>query len=47
MEQAEYAKERLEWENLEWEDNMPVIHLLAKKPVGIFHLLGELSSAEA
>lgn len=41
LEQAEYAKERLEWTQLEWEDNLPVIHLLAKKPVGIFHLLGE------
>lgn len=42
LEQAEYAKERLEWTNLEWEDNLPVIHLLAKKPVGIFHLLGKV-----
>lgn len=41
LEQAEYAKERLEWEHQEWEDNMPIIHLMAKKPVGIFHLLGE------
>lgn len=40
LEQAEYIKERLEWTNLEWEDNLPVVHLLAKKPVGIFHLLG-------
>jgi myosin-15 len=40
LEQAEYAKERLEWTPLKWEDNLPVIHLLAKKPVGIFHLLG-------
>ena len=40
MEQAEYMKERLEWEPLEWEDNLAIIHLLAKKPVGIFHLLG-------
>uniref|UniRef100_A0A8W7PP28 Myosin motor domain-containing protein n=1 Tax=Anopheles coluzzii TaxID=1518534 RepID=A0A8W7PP28_ANOCL len=32
LEQAEYARERLEWTNLEWEDNLPVIHLLAKKP---------------
>jgi myosin XV len=42
LEQAEYAKEKLEWNNLQWEDNLPVIHLLAKKPVGIFHLLGML-----
>lgn len=41
LEQAEYAKERLEWSPLGWEDNLPIIHLLAKKPVGIFHLLGK------
>lgn len=44
LEQAEYAKERLEWNSLEWEDNLPVIHLLAKKPVGIFHLLDDESN---
>lgn len=44
LEQAEYARERLEWTHLGWEDNMPVIHLLAKKPVGIFHLLDDESN---
>lgn len=44
MEQAEYARERLEWDPLSWEDNLPVIHLLAKKPVGIFHLLDDESN---
>lgn len=44
LEQAEYLKERLEWSALEWEDNLPVIHLLAKKPVGIFHLLDDESN---
>ncbi|XP_055590383.1 unconventional myosin-XV-like, partial [Uranotaenia lowii] len=44
LEQAEYAKERLEWVPLEWEDNLPAIHLLAKKPVGIFHLLDDESN---
>uniref|UniRef100_A0A182IQZ5 Myosin motor domain-containing protein n=1 Tax=Anopheles atroparvus TaxID=41427 RepID=A0A182IQZ5_ANOAO len=44
LEQAEYARERLEWTALEWEDNLPVIHLLAKKPVGIFHLLDDESN---
>uniref|UniRef100_W4VR33 Putative myosin class ii heavy chain n=1 Tax=Corethrella appendiculata TaxID=1370023 RepID=W4VR33_9DIPT len=44
LEQAEYARERLEWTPLEWEDNLPVIHLLAKKPVGIFHLLDDESN---
>ena len=44
LEQAEYARERLEWNPLTWEDNLPVIHLLAKKPVGIFHLLDDESN---
>lgn len=44
LEQAEYARERLEWAPLGWEDNLPVIHLLAKKPVGIFHLLDDESN---
>lgn len=44
LEQAEYARERLEWTPLGWEDNLPVIHLLAKKPVGIFHLLDDESN---
>lgn len=44
LEQAEYVRERLEWTPLPWEDNLPVIHLLAKKPVGIFHLLDDESN---
>lgn len=44
LEQAEYARERLEWETMPWEDNLPTIHLLAKKPVGIFHLLDDESN---
>ncbi|KAL1494091.1 hypothetical protein ABEB36_009744 [Hypothenemus hampei] len=44
LEQQEYAKERLEWTNLAWNDNTPVIHLLGKKPVGIFHLLDDESN---
>lgn len=44
LEQAEYARERLEWTPLQWEDNLPVIHLLAKKPVGILHLLDDESN---
>lgn len=44
LEQAEYARERLEWSPMGWEDNLPVIHLLAKKPVGIFHLLDDESN---
>uniref|UniRef100_A0A6B2EBK9 Putative myosin class ii heavy chain n=1 Tax=Phlebotomus kandelakii TaxID=1109342 RepID=A0A6B2EBK9_9DIPT len=44
LEQAEYARERLEWTPLTWEDNLPVIHLMAKKPVGVFHLLDDESN---
>ncbi|XP_030752101.1 unconventional myosin-XV isoform X2 [Sitophilus oryzae] len=44
LEQQEYAKERLEWTNLTWSDNTPVIQLLGKKPVGIFHLLDDESN---
>ncbi|XP_034671932.1 unconventional myosin-XV isoform X2 [Drosophila subobscura] len=44
LEQAEYARERLEWTPLAWDDNLPVIHLLAKKPVGICHLLDDESN---
>ncbi|XP_060523322.1 unconventional myosin-XV [Cylas formicarius] len=44
LEQQEYAKERLEWTNITWSDNTPVIQLLGKKPVGIFHLLDDESN---
>lgn len=44
VEQQEYAKERLEWTQLTWSDNTPVIHLLGKKPVGILHLLDDESN---
>lgn len=44
LEQQEYARERLEWTNLTWADNTPVIHLLGKKPVGILHLLDDESN---
>ncbi|XP_057659116.1 myosin-VIIa [Diorhabda carinulata] len=44
LEQQEYFKERLEWTNLAWNDNTPIIHLLGKKPVGILHLLDDESN---
>ncbi|KAB0792987.1 hypothetical protein PPYR_12607 [Photinus pyralis] len=44
LEQQEYAREKLEWTNLAWNDNTPVIHLLGKKPVGILHLLDDESN---
>lgn len=44
LEQQEYARERLEWTNLTWTDNSPVIQLLGKKPVGVLHLLDDESN---
>ncbi|CAG4975497.1 unnamed protein product [Colias eurytheme] len=44
LEQQEYQKERLEWSQLTWNDNSPVIQLLSKKPVGILHLLDDESN---
>ena len=44
MEQAEYAKEKIEWNPITFLDNQPIIHMLAKKPVGVFHLLDDESN---
>jgi len=44
LEQAEYEKEKLEWTSIAVEDNMSVINLLVKKPVGILHLLDDESN---
>ncbi|XP_021936981.1 unconventional myosin-XV-like isoform X4 [Zootermopsis nevadensis] len=44
LEQQEYAKEKIEWQTISYTDNMPVIHLIAKKPVGILHLLDDESN---
>ncbi|KAJ3645965.1 hypothetical protein Zmor_023581 [Zophobas morio] len=44
LEQQEYARERLDWTNMTWMDNTPVIQLLGKKPVGILHLLDDESN---
>lgn len=43
-EQAEYAKEKIEWTPIGFFDNHPVLHILSKKPVGIFHLLDDESN---
>ena len=43
-EQAEYAKEKIEWTPIGFFDNQPVLHILSKKPVGIFHLLDDESN---
>ncbi|XP_075232051.1 unconventional myosin 10A isoform X3 [Lycorma delicatula] len=44
LEQQEYAKEKIVWQNITYSDNLPVIHLLSKKPVGILHLLDDESN---
>ncbi|XP_049851037.1 unconventional myosin-XV isoform X4 [Schistocerca gregaria] len=44
LEQQEYAKEKIEWQTITYTDNLPVIHLISKKPVGILHLLDDESN---
>ncbi|KAK0083093.1 hypothetical protein PV325_009335 [Microctonus aethiopoides] len=44
LEQQEYAKEKIDWTTINYTDNLPVIHLIAKKPVGILHLLDDESN---
>ena len=44
LEQAEYAKEKIEWTPINFFDNHPILQILSKKPVGVFHLLDEESN---
>ncbi|KAG7164398.1 Unconventional myosin-XV-like 2 [Homarus americanus] len=44
LEQQEYAKEKIDWQNIEFQDNLPLIELVARKPVGILHLLDDESN---
>ncbi|XP_046586212.1 unconventional myosin-XV isoform X1 [Neodiprion lecontei] len=44
LEQQEYAKEKIDWTMINYTDNLPVINLIAKKPVGILHLLDDESN---
>ncbi|CAB0035466.1 unnamed protein product [Trichogramma brassicae] len=44
LEQQEYAKEKIDWTTITYTDNLPIIHLIAKKPVGILHLLDDESN---
>ena len=41
LEQKEYAKEKIDWTNIDYQDNQPVIDLIASKPAGILHILGD------
>ncbi|KAK6643275.1 hypothetical protein RUM43_004780 [Polyplax serrata] len=44
LEQMEYAKEKIHWQTITYTDNVPIINLIAKKPVGILHLLDDESN---
>ncbi len=44
QEQAEYAREKVEWTPIPYSDNGPVVHMISKKPIGIFHLLDDESN---
>lgn len=44
LEQMEYAKEKIQWQTISYTDNVPIINLIAKKPVGILHLLDDESN---
>jgi myosin V len=39
VEQEEYAREGIEWQQLDYVDNRNVIELISKKPHGLFHVL--------
>lgn len=41
LEQQEYVKEKIDCELIEFQDNVQVINLLVKKPIGIFPLLDD------
>ncbi|XP_062336638.1 unconventional myosin-IXb isoform X2 [Osmerus eperlanus] len=44
LEQEEYCKEGITWHNIDYTDNMSCVHLISKKPTGLFHLLDEESN---
>ncbi|XP_028831394.1 unconventional myosin-IXb isoform X2 [Denticeps clupeoides] len=44
LEQAEYQAEGITWRNVDYTDNLGCIHLISKKPTGLFHLLDEESN---
>ncbi|XP_063074529.1 unconventional myosin-IXb isoform X2 [Engraulis encrasicolus] len=44
LEQAEYQAEGIVWDNIDYNNNIGCIHLISKKPTGLFHLLDEESN---
>ena len=41
LEQKEYAKEKIDWALIDYQDNQPVIDLIASKPAGVLHILDD------
>ncbi|XP_053320238.1 unconventional myosin-IXb isoform X2 [Spea bombifrons] len=44
LEQEEYQDEGISWHNIDYTDNVGCIHLISKKPTGLFYLLDEESN---
>nr|XP_019592344.1 PREDICTED: unconventional myosin-IXb isoform X10 [Rhinolophus sinicus] len=44
LEQEEYQSEGISWHNIDYTDNIGCIHLISKKPTGLFYLLDEESN---
>ncbi|XP_063311506.1 unconventional myosin-IXb isoform X4 [Pelobates fuscus] len=44
LEQEEYQSEGISWHNIDYIDNVGCIHLISKKPTGLFYLLDEESN---
>nr|XP_044998406.1 unconventional myosin-IXb isoform X15 [Jaculus jaculus] len=44
LEQEEYQGEGITWHNIDYTDNVGCIHLISKKPTGLFYLLDEESN---
>ncbi|XP_067417310.1 unconventional myosin-IXb isoform X3 [Emydura macquarii macquarii] len=44
LEQEEYQSEGIAWHNIDYTDNVACIHLISKKPTGLFYLLDEESN---
>ncbi|NXI42222.1 MYO9B protein, partial [Galbula dea] len=44
LEQEEYKTEGITWHNIDYTDNVACIHLISKKPTGLFYLLDEESN---
>lgn len=44
LEQDMYDKEGIDWTKVEFNDNQPCLDLIAKRPVGVFHILDDESN---